>query len=293
MEEIYKYSGKQIFKEGIPVAVSLGKGSNRGNIPQHCHDFLELVFVAGGSMVHTLNFSSGRQVSYALVAGDVFAILPGESHFYSESCNVLYYNVMFDFNMLKGELEGMSSLESYKTLFARDMVRTKIHLAYHEKITLETQIRKIAGELSMQRPGYVQFVKGALLEVLITILRQRPVVLHGDSRYDYIGIAKCISCMENAPEKALSAKELASIAGISQSHLYVRFKEATGLSPNEYLLNLRLEKACSMLLERDCIIGEIALDCGFCDSNHFIESFRKRYNLTPGQFRRQFLILAK
>ena len=288
MEDIYKYSREQIFKGSVPVAISIGKGSNHGKIQPHCHDFLELVFVVSGSMVHTLNFSSGTHVSYTLVAGDVCAILPGESHFYSESYNAFYYNVMFDFSMFKDELNELSQLESYRTLFSRDTARTKIHLAYHEKIHIDAQIKKIAGELSMLRPGYAQFVKCALTEALITILRQRSVVLYGDSRYDYIGIAKCISHLENAPEKAHSAKELARIAGISQSHLYVRFKEVTGLSPNEYLLNLRLDKACSMLLDKGCIIGEIAQECGFCDSNHFIKSFKKRYNLTPGQFRGSF-----
>lgn len=290
MDGIYKYSGNEIFRDGVPVAVSLGMGSNRESIPRHSHDFWELVFVAGGSTIHTVSFSSASEVSYALVAGDVFAILPGESHFYRESRNVMYYNVMFDFSLFSGEFEEFSCLESYRTLFASNSVRNKIHLAYREKVELERLLRNIAGELSMRRPGYVQFVKAVLTEALIIILRQAPVTLYGDSRHDYIGIAKCITSMENSPEMAHSAEELARIAGISQSHLYVRFREATGLSPNEYLLNLRLDKACSLLLKMEYNIGEIALKCGFCDSNHFIKSFRKRYNVTPGQYRKQFML---
>jgi len=75
---------------------------------------------------------------------------------------------------------------------------------------------------------------------------------------------------------------------MSTSLFYLRFQEITGVSPNEYLISIRLANACAMLLQTAGSIGEIALQSGFCDSNHFIKSFKKRYGVTPGKFRKQF-----
>jgi|GEM_PF-4989417 len=61
-----------------------------------------------------------------------------------------------------------------------------------------------------------------------------------------------------------------------------------GLSPSEYQMNLHLANASSILLHSTQSIGEIAAECGFCDSTHFIKNSRLRYGVTPGQFRKQF-----
>ena len=73
---------------------------------------------------------------------------------------------------------------------------------------------------------------------------------------------------------------------MSKRNLFRKFKLATGNTPVEYLLQLRLKKAAEMLLATNLTLGEIAMECGFCDSNYLCRMFRKHMNTTPGKFRK-------
>lgn len=283
---MFEYKRSKLFHAEVPVAVTFGRGCRRESIPLHKHDFLELVFVSSGSTIHTVQFSGGRSVTYSLVAGDVFTILPGESHAYSESNNVFYYNMLFDFQLIAETVNKFADTPVYQTLFAPDCIRNKLHLAFHERVALEKRFRDITAELADRKLGYAEYVKNTLIGTLIKLLRHDAVVSRGE--FDCSGVARCIGLLERSPEKEHPAEELAREAGMSLSLFYVRFQKMTGMSPNEYLINLRLANACNKLLEGSSNIGEIAIQCGFCDSNHFIKAFRKRHGVTPGNFRKQF-----
>ena len=76
-----------------------------------------------------------------------------------------------------------------------------------------------------------------------------------------------------------------------QSHLsyvqfYRRFKAAIGVSPKEYLLKLRMDKAKHLLLEKSANIREIAYVCGFENEYYFSSCFKKSVGLSPSEFRR-------
>jgi AraC-like DNA-binding protein len=80
---------------------------------------------------------------------------------------------------------------------------------------------------------------------------------------------------------------------MSKSNLLAVFKEATGHSPIEYLIRLRLHNAAEMLASTSLSISEIAAECGFADSNYLTRQFRKIYNISPREFRKNSLRPAK
>ena len=88
----------------------------------------------------------------------------------------------------------------------------------------------------------------------------------------------------NAP----SIKRLAGANGMSHRQLNRRFEEATGLTPQQFMVRSRIEKACEMLREGDLPISEVAYDWGFCDQSAFTAKFRKRMTLTPKKYREQY-----
>lgn len=69
---------------------------------------------------------------------------------------------------------------------------------------------------------------------------------------------------------------------MSKSFLSKRFKTATGFGFKEYIINLRIQNACRLLLETNKSITDIAFECGFNDSNYFggFISKDKRYITT-------------
>ena len=71
-----------------------------------------------------------------------------------------------------------------------------------------------------------------------------------------------------------------------RSTLSRKVAEVTGMSPNNYLLRLRLCRAMNMLRETDMSVTEIAFACGFNDSNYFTSRFHREVGMSPLKYRR-------
>jgi transcriptional regulator GlxA family with amidase domain len=59
-----------------------------------------------------------------------------------------------------------------------------------------------------------------------------------------------------------------------------------GITPREYLLNIRVKAAKEFLALTDLPIAQIAENCGFCDSKNLILNFKKATHMTPGRYRK-------
>ncbi len=79
--------------------------------------------------------------------------------------------------------------------------------------------------------------------------------------------------------------ELAALAGISPYHFARSFKKATGLSPHQYIIHCRMQKAKQLLLKSKLSITDIALDVGYKDVSNFINAFRKAVGTSPKKYR--------
>lgn len=89
-------------------------------------------------------------------------------------------------------------------------------------------------------------------------------------------------------DTTLNLDEVSDAVGLSKYHLCREFTHLYGTSPGKYLSNLRIQKACSMLLQnRQHTIAEIASMVGFSNDNYFCKVFRKALGITPTQYRIQ------
>jgi AraC family transcriptional regulator len=84
----------------------------------------------------------------------------------------------------------------------------------------------------------------------------------------------------------LSLQALANESGYSRVHFVRMFKAATGSSPHNYLLNLKLERARELLKNPSMPLIDIALDCGFSSHSHLSRLFHKFVGVTPSAYRR-------
>jgi len=64
------------------------------------------------------------------------------------------------------------------------------------------------------------------------------------------------------------------------------FREATGVTPHQYVLDVRLRHAQEWLRKKNSALIDIAAHCGFSSQSHMTSVFRKRLGVTPGEFRR-------
>lgn len=85
--------------------------------------------------------------------------------------------------------------------------------------------------------------------------------------------------------KKIRIQEVADYIGVNRSYLTTSFKRVVGCSPQEYLINLRMEKAKSMLTETETMINVIAASVGYTDQLSFSRIFRQRYGMSPRDYR--------
>jgi AraC-like DNA-binding protein len=92
--------------------------------------------------------------------------------------------------------------------------------------------------------------------------------------------------MSSQMDKGLSIARVASECSLSRSHFSRAFKKNTGLSPRDWFLQMRLDKAKGLLSGSLLSISQISLDCGFADQSHFTRVFTRVVGTTPFTWRR-------
>ena len=90
--------------------------------------------------------------------------------------------------------------------------------------------------------------------------------------------------------RVIHLEELAEYSGYSLWHMQKLFKEATGISLGKYIRERRLAGAVYQLRSSEASIFDIALDFGFGSQSHFTYMFRKRFNITPYDFRQDLSV---
>lgn len=86
-------------------------------------------------------------------------------------------------------------------------------------------------------------------------------------------------------ERDLSLAELAGVAGISTFHFAREFKRATTVTPHQYLINYRVERAKNMLADGKMPLVEVGFRSGFSHQSHFTRLFRRLTGTTPQTYR--------
>ncbi|WP_418040903.1 helix-turn-helix domain-containing protein [Paenibacillus xylanilyticus] len=93
--------------------------------------------------------------------------------------------------------------------------------------------------------------------------------------------------MDNHYNKNISVDNVAEHVKRSSSYLGRIFKESTGMTVNDYLIQLRIKRAMELLKETDASVEEVCREIGYANVSYFNKIFKARTGLTPGQFRHQ------
>jgi two-component system response regulator YesN len=94
---------------------------------------------------------------------------------------------------------------------------------------------------------------------------------------------------EGFTRRELVLSDVAASVGLSDKYLNLLFKEATGMTINHWIIRLRMEEAARLLKDPAIKIYEICDQLGYIDQDHFRESFKKQFDLTPTEYRNKFL----
>ncbi|MDQ3132400.1 MAG: AraC family transcriptional regulator [Acidobacteriota bacterium] len=98
-------------------------------------------------------------------------------------------------------------------------------------------------------------------------------------------LALVLDLIESDLSENLSLSVLANAAGLSEYHFLRLFKQSTGLTPHQYVINQRIERGKELLKKTDMSITEIAYLLGFSTPAHFTHYFRRKTGVTPSSGR--------
>ena len=99
-------------------------------------------------------------------------------------------------------------------------------------------------------------------------------------------LAHVLDLIESDLAEDLSLKILANAAGLSEYHFLRMFKQSTGYTPHQYVINQRIERARELLKKTDMSVTEIAYLLGFSNPAHFTHHFRRKTGFTPSEARK-------
>jgi AraC family transcriptional regulator len=156
-------------------------------------------------------------------------------------------------------------------LGARDPVVS--HVAYALRAELETPAH--AGRL------HADGLASALAARLVRDFTKRPVAMR--QTLSKPKLRRLIDYVEANLEADLSLAELAAVAGLSIPHLTALFRRTMGQSLHRYVVERRVTRARSLLLEGRAAIAEVALSVGFAHQSHLSRWMRRMLGVTPAQ----------
>ena len=199
-----------------------------------------------------------------------------------------YWNILFLEEALRlGDLK-LTELEGYQKLKQfQGEGENRISPVFCIDDALVAEINTMGDAVqaaqTFQPPGWKVFCMGTILYLLGRVFSE----FRQDSQ-SFTSIETQIERMANHIERncaqALTLEALARTANMSPSSFSHHFRAIREVSPIEYLIRCRLRKAVSMFATHNDI-RQIAQECGFVEQAYFSRLFRKRFGLSPSEFR--------
>lgn len=258
----------------------------QGELGEHAHDYLEIFIVRSGSARHRV-----RGVETRLAPGDVYVLGANVSHAFAQAQRLAHFNVAIRpafFDAVNGEVKNMAG---YQSLFATPpgpasgKFRAFMRLSAAQLLVVESLMERALAELALKGKGYQALTDLSVLEMVIRLSRAFPgpsnkTAEPGDP------LARAVGYLEANWNTDMKVEVLADLFGASVRHFDRAFKAHFHLSPIRYLLRRRLQHAQEMLAGTRRSVTEIALDCGFSDSNYFSRQYKRFTGVRPSDVRR-------
>lgn len=242
----------------------------------HFHEEIEVVYAARGTA--TVVGGSGAQ---RLEEGEMYLLMPFEIHGVSSPPGSVTYILKL---LPHRELPGVdfSSLRLEKSCFSPKDPLYQL---------LRSQLLSIRQEDLERREGYALAVlcHAAQLELLVLrdcLRRSVPLSQQNRQAQDVAFLRQVESFLEAHFSQRLTLDQASRACCLSRYYFAHTMKRVTGMSFVEYLTVFRLEKACRMFCQPRPNMLQIALSCGFHDQKDFCRAFKRRYAMTPTQYRK-------
>jgi AraC family transcriptional regulator len=174
------------------------------------------------------------------------------------------------------------SISNWQIDQAREYVRLPEAQADFRSGEISLIVRRLEAECRYWTNTSVLTAEGLCLELLGALAKQDDFKDHEPPRW----LLTARELMHDQFRESLSIATIAEAAGVHPIHLIRTFRRFFNFTPGEYVRNLRLDSAASLLSAQDLSIAQVALESGFSDQSQLSKNFKRKFGLTPSEFRR-------
>lgn len=278
MPRVLKF--REITPRGVfHAALVQHRGAAGSSGPLHSHDFWEAMYVLEGSGEHQLG-----EERRPLQAGQLLLIRPSDCHAIRsrQGSRLLYVNVAFPASTwrafcevagVEGSFSAWSQALTPPTLALAGPDAEKCAELFHEALHAFTG-------------GPTRLDLCRFFSELLRQLSERALPRPEGHVTHPIWFKRALAAMEAPENLRTGLPRLRELCRVSPAYLARKFKQELGVSPTEYLNELRLRRAALLLRTTALEVIDVAQECGFENLSYFYRLFRTRYGCPPKAFRR-------
>lgn len=236
--------------------------------------------VRSGYLIHIILNGKGiykvNQQEYHLEAGDGFLIHPGELIYYEADKNDPWEYIWVGFTGTK-----VNDYLSYSTIS-----NTNPTFTLEPASQLVPAINKIIEATKLNSNKNLMIIS-TLYNFLYVLLAEFPQKTDEIKITSKMYVEEALAYIQSHYQENLSVISIADHLAIDRSYLHRIFKSYTNLSPQEYILNFKMEKAAVLLTTTNLKIGDISRSVGYNNTLLFSKTFKKIKQYTPTEYREQ------
>jgi AraC-like DNA-binding protein len=198
----------------------------------------------------------------------------------------LQLNLQLKFDRTRNEFMNLTHLHAFPNAIQRKDLKVMLTHMGDDIIFKTSLVAKPFKDKVAIRPVVVAFLgvveksdfRATIPTLTPAITPENRGLTHAQQQYviDYI---------HTHLDQDLSLVEIAKVINISPTYFASLFKRAIGISPHQYVIQQRVERAKVMLSKTDLAIADIALQVGFSSQSHLTQQFKRRTGMTPKQVR--------
>ncbi|MCC8152000.1 MAG: AraC family transcriptional regulator [Lachnospiraceae bacterium] len=255
------------------------------DFPLHNHDFFELLYVYHGSAVQKLQHETRilRQHTACLFTPNV------QHCIYTKQEDDILINILINPKVFQKSFStSLSENDLIYRFFAdtilRDNTETKIIYFENSSDRISTLVESIVLEYINEQPCYQSTLQAYLLILFNELIRDHV------SHFNQQNIGSCnTSKIISYIYEHLSTVTLTNLADefhYSSNYISKMLKDYTGKNYSTLIQDMRLEKATHLLTEENLSPKDTTLMLSFYDTSYFTKVFKKKYLLTPAQYKK-------
>lgn len=257
-------------------------------VEPHFHPEFAIHYMVQGSMLFSLNDE------HVLASeGDIIFIQPNTVYSITPPTDLIgmknYHTFIFDSDFLCGSVGASCYTEILSPIIQNranfSCVITKEHPYYEE---IQTSLENIVAAAKIHTPLLTLLIKSELLRLFYFVLE------YGDQHKSMIpnqslkSLQPVLSYINKNFEQNITLEQLANLSNLSVSRFTTKFKQIMGVSAITYVNQVRLKRACQLLINTNDPILNIATVCGFNNISNFNVLFKKAVGCSPHDYRKRY-----